>query len=123
MANYHLEIQNVVNTALAELEAEHKAGKLANAPVANNHFLVHWVTKALKAQRFHRCVGDNLTQWQKAGRSKGQNHNCYRRFNASPRITPISLLSKIIRRLPISRSNRFWMRWSKLVGRFQPLSR
>lgn len=47
MANYHLEIQNVVNTALAELEAEHKAGKLANAPVANNHFLVHWVTKAL----------------------------------------------------------------------------
>ncbi|HHB1265192.1 TPA: alpha-acetolactate decarboxylase, partial [Vibrio cholerae] len=30
MANYHLEIQNVVNTALAELEAEHKAGKLAN---------------------------------------------------------------------------------------------
>ncbi len=67
MANYHLEIQNVVNTALAELEAEHKAGKIANAPVANNHFLVHLVTKALKAQRFHRCVGDDLTQWQKAG--------------------------------------------------------
>lgn len=28
MANYHLEIQNVVNTALAELEAEHKAASL-----------------------------------------------------------------------------------------------
>ncbi|WP_195723467.1 DUF2913 family protein [Vibrio furnissii] len=71
MADYYLEIQNVVNTALAELDAEHCSGKLVNAPVANNHFLVHWVTKALKGQRFHRCVVDDLTRWQKAGRSKG----------------------------------------------------
>ncbi|QSA19891.1 DUF2913 family protein, partial [Vibrio furnissii] len=71
MADYYLEIQNVVNTALAELDAEHRSGKLVNAPVANNHFLVHWVTKALKGQRFHRCVVDDLTRWQKAGRSKG----------------------------------------------------
>ncbi|KGK16595.1 alpha-acetolactate decarboxylase [Vibrio navarrensis] len=71
MSNYTTEIQRLVNTALQELEAEHRAGKLADAPVANNHFLVRWVTKALKAQRFHRCVVDDLTRWQKAGRSKG----------------------------------------------------
>ncbi len=71
MSNYHLEIQNVVNSALQELAQEHAAGKLADAPVANNHFLAHWVTKALKSQRFQRCVGDDLTAWQKAGRSKG----------------------------------------------------
>ncbi|WP_168797007.1 DUF2913 family protein [Vibrio sp. H11] len=71
MSDYYLEIQNVVNTALAELSAEHSAGKVADAPVANNHFLVHWVTKAIKSQRFHRCVSDDLLRWQKAGRSKG----------------------------------------------------
>ncbi len=71
MSEYYLEIQNVVNTALEELAAEHKSGKLANAPVANNHFLVHWVTKAIKSQRFASCVVADLTRWQKAGRSKG----------------------------------------------------
>ncbi|MCW8334422.1 DUF2913 family protein [Vibrio sp. SCSIO 43135] len=71
MSNYTVEIQRLVNTALAEMDAEHKTGKLANAPVANNHFLVRWVTKALKGQRFPRVVGDDLTRWQKAGRSKG----------------------------------------------------
>ncbi len=71
MTSYTVEIQNLVNTALAELGNEHQSGKLANAPVANNHYLVRWVTKALKDQRFDRCVGDDLTRWQKAGRSKG----------------------------------------------------
>lgn len=71
MSEYYLEIQRVVNTALQELTAEHQANKLVNAPLANNHFLVHWVSKALKAQRFHRCVVDDLNRWQKAGRSKG----------------------------------------------------
>lgn len=71
VSSYHLEIQKVVNSALQELAQEHAAGKLADAPVANNHFLVHWVSKALKSQRFQRCVGDDLTAWQKAGRSKG----------------------------------------------------
>lgn len=52
VSDYYLEIQNVVNSALAELDAEHRSGKLVNAPVANNHFLVHWVTKALKANVF-----------------------------------------------------------------------
>jgi len=71
VSEYYLEIQNVVNSALADLKAEHESGKLANAPVANNHFLVHWVTKAIKSQRFDRCVVADLTRWQKAGRSKG----------------------------------------------------
>ncbi|MGO1298861.1 MAG: DUF2913 family protein [Vibrio sp.] len=71
MTDYYLEIQNVVNSALAELDAEHAAGKLVNAPVANNHFLVRWVTKALKSQRFDRCVRDDLVRWQKSGRSQG----------------------------------------------------
>ena len=71
MSNYTKEIQNLVNSALEELDQEHRSGKLANAPVANNHYLVRWVTKALKSQRFGRAVGDDLTRWQKAGRSKG----------------------------------------------------
>ena len=71
MSNYTQEIQNLVNAALADLDQEHRSGKLANAPVANNHYLVRWVTKALKSQRFGRTVGDDLTRWQKAGRSKG----------------------------------------------------
>ncbi|NIY93814.1 DUF2913 family protein [Vibrio diazotrophicus] len=71
MSEYYLEIQNVVNSALSELAAEHESGKLVNAPVANNHFLVHWVSKAIKTQRFDRCVVDDLTRWLKAGRSKG----------------------------------------------------
>jgi len=71
MSDYYLEIQNVVNAALDELFAEHQSGKLVNAPVANNHFLVHWVTKAIKSQRFASCVAADLTRWQKAGRSKG----------------------------------------------------
>ncbi|CAM3012379.1 MULTISPECIES: DUF2913 family protein [Vibrio] len=71
MSQYTAEIQNLVNSALEELAADHKSGKAADAPVANNHYLVRWVTRALKSQRFHRCVVDDLTRWQKAGRSKG----------------------------------------------------
>ncbi|MGD8112689.1 DUF2913 family protein [Vibrio sp. TRT 21S02] len=71
MSVYTIEIQKLVNSALAELRAEHQSGKLADAPVSNNHFLVRWVTKALKGQRFDRSVVGDLTRWQKAGRSKG----------------------------------------------------
>ncbi|MCQ6497969.1 DUF2913 family protein, partial [Vibrio parahaemolyticus] len=39
--------------------------------VATNHYLGRWVTIALKSQRCGRTVGDDLTRWQKAGRSKG----------------------------------------------------
>ncbi|WP_162063047.1 DUF2913 family protein [Vibrio taketomensis] len=75
MAEYTVEIQKLVNAALEEIHAEHQAKKLVNAPVANNNFMIRWVTKALKGQRFHRCVVDNLTAWQKAGRTKGNDSN------------------------------------------------
>lgn len=71
MAEYIDEIQRVVNSALQELAHEHEQARLADAPVANNHYLVRWVTRALKTQRFARCVGDDLTRWQKMGRSQG----------------------------------------------------
>lgn len=72
MAVYGREIQSLVQTALFELSQEHQQGKLANAPVPNHHFLVRWVTKSLKQQRFHRCVVDDLVRWQQAGRSQGK---------------------------------------------------
>ena len=71
MSQYTIEIQNLVNCALQELANEHKSGKAVDAPVSNNHYLVRWVTRALKSQRFHRCVVGDLTRWQKEGRSKG----------------------------------------------------
>jgi len=75
MSEYTVEIQKLVNSALAELDELHKAGKAVNAPVANNHFLVRWVTKALKTQSGHRSVVADLTRWQKTGRSKGNDAN------------------------------------------------
>lgn len=71
MSQYYLEIQKLVNSALEEMEQQHKSGKLVKSPVSDNHFLVRWITKALKQQTFLRVVGDDLTRWQKAGRSKG----------------------------------------------------
>ncbi len=71
MSQYYLEIQKLVNSALDEMEQLHQTGKLINSPVSDNHHLVHWVTKALKQQTYPRIVGDDLTRWQKAGRSKG----------------------------------------------------
>lgn len=71
MVIYSVEIQNVVNSALAELDEQHQKGKVANAPVSNTHFLVRWITLSLKTQRFDRCVRDDLVRWQKTGRSKG----------------------------------------------------
>ncbi|WP_394144088.1 DUF2913 family protein [Vibrio atypicus] len=71
MSEYTIEIQNLVNTALTELDAEHKSGKAVNAPAANNLYLLRWITRAIKAQRFHRVVSGDLIRWQKMGRSKG----------------------------------------------------
>ncbi|MDA0110025.1 DUF2913 family protein [Vibrio sp. La 4.2.2] len=71
MSDYYSEIQKVVNCALEELANEHASGKLINSPVTNNHFLVRWVTKAIKTQRFGKTTSANLIQWQKSGRSKG----------------------------------------------------
>ena len=73
MSLYTTEIQNLVNCALQELASEHKTGKVVDAPVSNNHYLVRWVTRAIKSQRFNRCVQGDLTRWQKEGRSKGNN--------------------------------------------------
>lgn len=71
MSQYRIEIQRVADSALEELYAEHKAGKAVNAPIANNSFFIRWVTKAIKSQRFERCVTNDLVRWQKMGRSKG----------------------------------------------------
>ena len=71
MTQYFQEIQNVVNQALTELTQQHELGKLIDAPNANKQFLVRWVTKAIKDQRFNSCVAKNLISWQKMGRSQG----------------------------------------------------
>jgi hypothetical protein len=71
VTQYFQEIQNVVNQALAELEHQHQQGKLIDAPNANKQYLVRWVTKAIKEQRFHSCVAKDLLRWQKMGRSQG----------------------------------------------------
>jgi len=71
MTCYYIEIQNVVNSALSEIQQQHKKGRLVNSPVSNTHFLVRWVSKHLKSQTFDRCVVDDLKRWQKMGRSKG----------------------------------------------------
>ncbi|MGF1712310.1 DUF2913 family protein [Vibrio kagoshimensis] len=71
MSNYYIEIQRLVNSALGELAALHKSKKAVDAPIANNHYLVRWVTKAMKSQSFDRSIVADLTRWQKQGRSKG----------------------------------------------------
>ncbi len=68
---YSVDIQNVVNSALEELQLEHNKGKLANTPVSNTHFLLRWVTRSLKTQRFPHTVRHDLERWQKMGRSQG----------------------------------------------------
>ena len=71
MSKYHIEIQNLVNTALDEMAEEHNKGRLADTPVSNTHFILRWITRAIKGQRFHRVVSGDLIRWQKSGRSKG----------------------------------------------------
>ncbi len=71
MSKYHIEIQNLVNTALNEMAEEHKKGRLPDTPVSNTHFILRWITRAIKGQRFHRVVSGDLLHWQKTGRSKG----------------------------------------------------
>ncbi len=86
MSQYTVEIQRLVNAALEEIGAEHKTGKVVDAPIANNHFMVRWVSKAIKAQRFHRCVSSDLIRWQKAGRSKGTNAMLMQTFQRISRL-------------------------------------
>ncbi|MEF1285000.1 DUF2913 family protein [Vibrio sp. M250220] len=80
MSEYTVEIQKLVNAALDDIAREHKAGKLVNGPVANNLYLVRWVTKALKSQQYPRIVVDDLTRWQKSGRSKGNQASLMQTF-------------------------------------------
>jgi hypothetical protein len=70
---YYQEIQNVVNSALGELEQQHQLGKLVNAPNSNKQFLLRWVTRMIKEQRFDHCVSQDLLSWQRMGRSQGNN--------------------------------------------------
>ncbi|MDC0612092.1 DUF2913 family protein [Vibrio sp.] len=71
MSDYYLEIQKLVNSALEEMTSQHKAGKLIDSPVSNNHFLVRWITKSLKQQTCSKLVTSDLIRWQKMGRSQG----------------------------------------------------
>ncbi|CCN68951.1 DUF2913 family protein [Vibrio nigripulchritudo] len=71
MSAYHIEIQKLVNAALDEMGQEHVKGRLTNAPVSNTNFLLRWITKSIKGQRFHRLASGDLIKWQKSGRSKG----------------------------------------------------
>lgn len=74
------DIQQVVNQALADMTELHTQGKLANAPVTNNHFLVRWVSKAVKSRSYGQSVSQYLSQWQQMGRSKGSQLGLEREF-------------------------------------------
>lgn len=85
MKSYYQEIQNVVNSALADLHQQHQNGKLIDAPNSNIQFLLRWVTKAIKEQKFDHCVATDLLNWQKMGRSQGNKlalENQFRRISA-----------------------------------------
>lgn len=69
--HYYQEIQKVINEALTDLQESKDSGRLPKNPVSANHFLIRWVTTAIKSQRFSRCVVKDLQTWQKEGRTKG----------------------------------------------------
>ncbi|GAM75439.1 hypothetical protein JCM19241_3351 [Vibrio ishigakensis] len=80
MKSYAQQLLNLVTSAIDELEADHKKGRLANTPVSNTNFLLRWVTKSLKQQRFSKLMVKDLTTWQKQGRSKGTQTGLYQSF-------------------------------------------
>ncbi len=71
MVPYYQELQRVINSALADLQESKESGRLPKNPVSENHFLIRWVTTAIKSQRFAHCVASDLKMWQKEGRTKG----------------------------------------------------
>lgn len=77
---YYQEIQHVVNQGLAELNEEQARGRVPKNPVSETHFIVRWVTKAIKTHRFDRCVVKDLMGWQQEGRSKGTSAGLKVRF-------------------------------------------
>ena len=82
MAIYYQEIQSVVRSALTELAQEQAQGRLVDAPKTNELFILRWITKVLKSQRFASCVGRDLTRWQQLGRSLGQQANLLMQFHS-----------------------------------------
>ncbi|MBL4831312.1 MAG: DUF2913 family protein [Aliivibrio sp.] len=68
---YYQEIQHVVNQSLQEMREQQNRGRVPKNALSETHFLVHWVTKALKTHQFDRCVVADLVKWQKLGRTKG----------------------------------------------------
>ncbi len=76
--DYYQEIQRVINSALGDLQESKDSGRLPKNPVSANHFLIRWVTTAIKSQRFAHCVAKDLMTWQKEGRTKGRvlNYRC-----------------------------------------------
>lgn len=70
MKSYAQQLLNLVTLAIDELEADHKKGRLANTPVSNTNFLLRWVTKSLKQQRFSKLMVKDLTTWQKQAEAR-----------------------------------------------------
>ncbi|WP_261815355.1 DUF2913 family protein [Vibrio gallicus] len=80
MKSYAEQLLHLVSSALDEIACEHQKGKLANTPVSNTNFLLRWITKSIKQQRFSTLMAKDLLAWQKQGRSKGSNTEIYSRF-------------------------------------------
>lgn len=71
LVHYYQEVQHAINAALGDLQESKDSGRLPKNPVSANHFLIRWVTTAIKSQRFNRCIAKELMTWQKEGRTKG----------------------------------------------------
>ena len=83
---YYQEIQRVINAALGDLQESKDSGRLPKNPVSANHFLIRWVTTAIKSQRFAHCVAGDLKTWQKEGRTKGTGTELPTRFEHYSRL-------------------------------------
>lgn len=83
---YSKEIQRVINSALGDLQASKDSGRLPKNPVSANHFLIRWVTTAIKTQRFAHCAAKDLMAWQKEGRTKGTGTELPVRFEQYSRL-------------------------------------
>jgi hypothetical protein len=77
---YSQQLIEVIQSALEEVAAGHASGKLANTPVSNTNYLLRWVTKSIKEQRFSKTMVKDLTAWQKLGRSQGSKTALYDKF-------------------------------------------
>ncbi|GEK15040.1 DUF2913 family protein [Aliivibrio fischeri] len=84
--DYYQEIQRVINSALGDLQESKDSGRLPKNPVSANHFLIRWVTTAIKSQRFAHCVAKDLMTWQKEGRTKGTGTQLPVRFEQYSRL-------------------------------------